>query len=161
MLNSELILAKENQELLNDKIIQQTIAILDSRLKVKGIEITGVEDAINYLRLQLELEEIEFFCVLFLDSKNRVIEFQKMFYGSIRSVEIHLCEIIKVVLALNASAIIIAHNHPSGKAEPGNMDCILTNKISNLLNLMDIHFIDHIIIGHNEYISFAEHGLLI
>lgn len=61
MSNSELIVAKEDQELLNDKIIQQAIAILDSRLRVKGIEITGVEDVINYLRLQLELEEREVF----------------------------------------------------------------------------------------------------
>lgn len=83
-----------------------------------------------------------------------------MFYGSIRSVEIHPREIIKVVLALNARAIIVAHNHPSGNAEPSNSDRVLTDKLFNLLKLMDVDFVDHIIIGHNEYISFAEHGLL-
>ncbi|MDB6375017.1 RadC family protein [Photorhabdus bodei] len=120
----------------------------------------GVEDAISYLRSQLELEEREVFCVLFLDNKNRVIEFKKMFYGSIRSVEVHPREIIKVVLALNARAIIVAHNHPSGNAEPSNSDHVLTNKLFNLLKIMDVDFVDHIIIGHNEYFSFFEYGFL-
>lgn len=115
--------------------------------------------AIMYFQTELEEEEREVFMVLFLDNQNRLIYKEKMFFGTINQTAVHPREIIKQALKYNAAAIIVAHNHPSGSCVPSEADRHLTNKIEMACELVDIRFVDHIIVGKGDYFSFAEEKL--
>ncbi|CAI2536161.1 RadC family protein [Serratia ficaria] len=147
-----------HQEFENNFHIHRALKVLDKRIKTKGISITNSTDLIAYLRLQLESEEREVFGVLFLDNQHRVIEFSRMFLGTINTCRVHSREIVKAALLLNAAAVIFSHNHPSGIAEPSNADRQLTESLSTVLNLIDVRVLDHIVIGHGEAVSFAARG---
>lgn len=114
----------------------------------------------QYLQSLLAHQEREIFMALFLDNQHRVLRAQKMFSGSINSVEVHPREIVREALKLNAAALILAHNHPSGMAEPSRADRQVTHKVSEACQLLDIRLLDHLVIGHGEYVSFAERGWL-
>ncbi|PWC12269.1 hypothetical protein B4923_10485 [Brenneria roseae subsp. americana] len=116
-------------------------------------EITG-----QYLQLLLARQEREVFLVMFLDNQHRVIRHQEMFAGTINSVEVHPREIVREALKANAAALILAHNHPSGKAEPSQADRAITEQIIKACLLLDIRVLDHLVIGRGEYVSFAERG---
>ncbi|KML71654.1 RadC family protein [Pectobacterium peruviense] len=116
-------------------------------------EMTG-----QYLQLLLSRREREVFLVLFLDNQHHVIRHQEMFVGTISSVEVHPREIVREALKANAAALILAHNHPSGKAEPSQADRAITEQIVKACLLMEIRVLDHLVIGHGEYVSFAERG---
>lgn len=115
--------------------------------------------AIMYFQTELEEEEREVFMVLFLDNQNRLIYKEKMFFGTINQTEVHPREIIKRALKYNAAAIIVAHNHPSGSCLPSESDRSLTKKIEMACELVDIRFVDHIIVGKGDYFSFEEEKL--
>lgn len=106
----------------------------------------------------LSHREREVFLVLFLDNQYRVISHDELFIGSISSVEIHPREIVREALKVNAAALILAHNHPSGQAEPSEADNLITVRIIKACALLDIRVLDHLVIGHGEYVSFAERG---
>ncbi|AVT56851.1 MULTISPECIES: RadC family protein [Pectobacterium] len=112
----------------------------------------------QYLQLLLSRREREVFLVLFLDNQHHVIRHQEMFVGTINSVEVHPREIVREALKANAAALILAHNHPSGKAEPSQADRAITEQIVKACLLMEIRVLDHLVIGHGEYVSFAERG---
>ncbi|GKW41721.1 DNA repair protein RadC [Pectobacterium parvum] len=112
----------------------------------------------QYLQLLLSRREREVFLVLFLDNQHHVIRHQEMFVGTISSVEVHPREIVREALKANAAALILAHNHPSGKAEPSQADRAITEQIIKACLLMEIRVLDHLVIGHGEYVSFAERG---
>ncbi|MGM3173684.1 RadC family protein [Dickeya lacustris] len=112
----------------------------------------------QYLQLLLAHHEREVFLVMFLDNQHRVIEHQEMFAGTLHSVEVHPREIVRQALKLNAAALILAHNHPSGRAEPSQADRLITNRIITACQLLDIRVLDHLVIGRAEYVSFAERG---
>lgn len=114
----------------------------------------------RYLQSVLAHQEREIFMALFLDNQHRVLEAQQMFSGSIASVEVHPREIVRAALKLNAAALILAHNHPSGCAEPSAADRDITQQIRQACQLMNIRLLDHLIIGKGEYVSFAERGWL-
>ncbi|WP_208293514.1 RadC family protein [Zophobihabitans entericus] len=114
----------------------------------------------HYLASRLADKEREVFLVIFLDNQNRVIYAEEMFVGTYNSVEIHPREIIREALKCNAAALILAHNHPSGIAEPSQADRNITYQIEQACALIDIRVIDHIVIGKGEYVSFAERGWL-
>jgi len=114
----------------------------------------------HYLQSVLAHQEREIFMALFLDNQHRVLQAQKIFMGSINSVEVHPREIVREALKLNAAAVILAHNHPSGMAEPSRADRNITHKISAACTLLNIRLLDHLVIGHGEYVSFAERGWL-
>nr|WP_113868664.1 DNA repair protein RadC [Brenneria salicis]NMN90064.1 DNA repair protein RadC [Brenneria salicis ATCC 15712 = DSM 30166]RBP59254.1 DNA replication and repair protein RadC [Brenneria salicis ATCC 15712 = DSM 30166]RLM31484.1 hypothetical protein BHG07_05525 [Brenneria salicis ATCC 15712 = DSM 30166] len=116
-------------------------------------EVTG-----QYLQLLLARREREVFLVMFLDNQHRVIRHQEMFAGTINSVEVHPREIVREALKANAAALILAHNHPSGKAEPSQADRAITEQIIKACLLLDIRVLDHLVIGLGEYVSFAERG---
>ncbi|MCL2893564.1 RadC family protein [Brenneria tiliae] len=116
-------------------------------------EITG-----QYLQLLLSRQEREVFLVMFLDNQHRVIRHQEMFAGTIDCVEVHPREIVREALKSNAAALILAHNHPSGKAEPSQADRAITEQIIKACLLLEIRVLDHLVIGHGEYVSFAERG---
>lgn len=114
----------------------------------------------HYLQSVLAHQEREIFMALFLDNQHRVLQAQKIFMGSISSVEVHPREIVREALKLNAAALILAHNHPSGMAEPSRADRHITHKVSAACTLLNIRLLDHLVIGHGEYVSFAERGWL-
>lgn len=112
----------------------------------------------HYLASRLANKDREVFMVIFLDNQNRVIASEDMFIGTYNCVEVHPREVVRRALQHNAAALILAHNHPSGVAEPSQADRHLTQKIEEVCELVDIRVIDHIVIGKGEYFSFAEHG---
>jgi DNA repair protein RadC len=114
----------------------------------------------HYLQSVLAHQEREVFMALFLDNQHRVLQAQKMFSGSIASVEVHPREIVREALKLNAAAVILAHNHPSGIAEPSRADRDITGKVGQACALLNIRLLDHLVIGHGEFTSFAERGWL-
>lgn len=113
-----------------------------------------------YLHSLLAHHEREVFLVLFLDNQHRVIRHQEMFVGTISSVVVHPREIVRAALKANAAAIILAHNHPSGKAEPSRADRLITEQVVNACRLLEIRVLDHLVIGRGECASFAERGWL-
>ena len=114
----------------------------------------------EYLRLTLAGREHEVFMVLFVDAQNRVIESEEMFRGTLTQTSVYPREVVKRSLFHNAGAVIFAHNHPSGVAEPSHADETLTQALKQALALVDVKVLDHFIIAGSGVLSFAERGLL-
>ncbi len=112
----------------------------------------------RFLTHQLKNYSHEVFACLFLDSHNRLLCFEELFHGTINEANVYPREVVKRALAHNAAKVIFAHNHPSGSAIPSDADQALTQRLKQALALIDIGVIDHIVIGHKEAFSFAEHG---
>ena len=114
----------------------------------------------GYLRLQMQdLGHEAFYCV-FLDAQNRVIAAEELFRGTLTQTSVYPREVVKHSLRHNAAAVILAHNHPSGVAEPSRADEYLTQTLKNALALVDVRVLDHLVVGHGEVFSFSERGLL-
>ncbi len=114
----------------------------------------------KYLALKLRGYAHEVFACLFLDSQHQLIAFEELFRGTLDSASVHPREVVKATLHHNAAAVIFAHNHPSGSAEPSHADKQITQRLSDALALIDVSVLDHVIIGAATEISFAERGLL-
>ncbi|PHV10633.1 RadC family protein [Chitinimonas sp. BJB300] len=117
-------------------------------------------DVRNYLRLWLGGETRETFGVLFLDTQHRLLAAEVLFRGTLNHAEVHPRELARRALALNAAALIVAHNHPSGMAEPSAADISLTTHLSRALALIDIRLLDHFVVTPSEALSLAERGHL-
>lgn len=102
----------------------------------------------------------EVFCCLFLDTRHRLICYEKLFQGTIDGASVHPREVVRRALHHNAAAVILAHNHPSGVAEPSDADQRITRRLKQALQLVDIRVLDHLVVGDRTAMSFAEHGLL-
>jgi len=113
-----------------------------------------------YLVAQLRAYPHEVFACLFLNNRHHIISFDKLFSGTIDGASVYPREVVKRALGHNAAAVIFAHNHPSGVAEPSAADISLTQRLKNALELVDIRVLDHFVIGDNMAVSFAERGLL-
>jgi DNA repair protein RadC len=118
------------------------------------------QDVKLYLTSRLRNCRQEIFAVIFLDTQNRIICYEELTKGSIDKIYVYPRELIKKILAYNSSAIIIAHNHPSGAVEPSQMDKKITRKLLLVLQVIDVKLLDHIIIGEGAVLSFAEMGIL-
>lgn len=114
----------------------------------------------NYLMARLRDYPHEVFACLFLDNRHRVIAYEELFHGTINGTSVHPREVVKRCLGHNAAALILAHNHPSGVAEPSQADIKLTQRLQEALSLIDVRVLDHIVIGDGESIALAERGLL-
>jgi DNA repair protein RadC len=114
----------------------------------------------NYLKIKLAAEPDEWFTVMFLTSQHHLISFERLFRGTVNTSHVHIRVIARKALELNAAALILAHNHPSGIAEPSTADKNITSKIKESLEIFDIKVLDHFIVSSNESCSFAERGLL-
>ena len=114
----------------------------------------------DYLRAQLRDRDHEVFCCLFLDNRHRVLAFDEVFRGTIDGASVHPRDVVKLALARNAAAVILAHNHPSGVAEPSQADEMITGRLRDALALVDIRVLDHIVVGDAVCVSFAERGLI-
>ncbi|MFG6489147.1 DNA repair protein RadC [Roseateles sp. BYS78W] len=132
---------------------------LNQRLAEKPA-MSDVDTVKSYVRLQLGGLGHEVFAVLFLDAQLKLIAMETLFTGSLSHTTVHPREVVKRALALGAGAAILAHNHPSGHAEPSRADELLTKQLSQALALVDVRVVDHFIVGANEVVSFAERGLM-
>lgn len=114
----------------------------------------------RYLMAHLRHYQQEVFACLFLDNRHRVIRFEPMFFGTIDAASVYPREVVKKALALNAAALICAHNHPSGVAEPSLADEHITHRLGDALKLVDIRLLDHMIVGDSDVVSLAERGVI-
>ena len=114
----------------------------------------------DYLRLAIGAREHEVFVCIWLDAQHRVIEIEVPFRGTLTQTSVYPREIVKAALAFNAAAVIFAHNHPSGAAQPSQADELLTRSLKDALALVDVKVLDHFVVAGNQAISFAERGLV-
>ena len=141
------------------QILELASSILESSL-TRGESFTNPQSARDFAQLQLGALEYEVFGVMFLDTKHRLIAFEKMFRGTIDGASVHPREVVKQALRHNAAALILTHNHPSGVAEPSTADQTLTRRLKDALALVDIRVLDHVVVAASETTSLAERGLL-
>ncbi len=125
-----------------------------------GSALTAPETTQRFLRAELQHRPYEVFCCLFLDSHHRLIAFEELFRGTTEIAHVHIKEVVRQTLLHNASAVIFAHNHPSGVMEPSRADEEITRRLRHVLALMEVRVLDHLIVGNGGCYSFAEHGLL-
>ena len=114
----------------------------------------------KYLIRRIGHSPREVFGCLFLDSRHRLIQWDVLFKGSINRAHVHAREVLRAALAHNAAAVILAHNHPSGVAEPSHSDLLLTRELKDLLARVDVAVLDHIVVSAGAYVSLAQRGLL-
>ncbi|CDF86965.1 UPF0758 protein [Pseudomonas knackmussii B13] len=112
----------------------------------------------DFLKARLRHEPHEVFACLFLDSRHRVLTFEVLFHGSIDCASVYPRQVVKRALAHNAAALILAHNHPSGVAEPSHSDRVLTQRLKDALALVDVRVLDHFVVGDGDPQSMAELG---
>ena len=125
-----------------------------------GDALTSPQAVRDYLRLTLASLPHEAFVVLFLDSQHRLLAADELFRGTLAQTSVYPREVVKAALARNAAAVIFAHNHPSGVAEPSRADELLTQALKQALALVDIRTLDHFVVAGHRVVSFAERGLL-
>lgn len=132
---------------------------LKERLR-PGATISSPSDSREFLLASLRDRPHEVFCCLFLDNRHRVLAFDELFRGTIDAAAVYPREIVKQALSRNAAAVILAHNHPSGVAEPSQSDQLITRRIRDALDLVDVRLLDHFVIGDNNCVSLASRGML-
>ena len=142
-----------------DEVLQEARQVLSRRV-TRGTAFNSPGVARDYLRITLGSLEHEVFVLVALDSQHRLIEMIEMFRGTIDSASVYPREVVKETLACNAAAVIFAHNHPSGIAEPSQADRVLTEKLKNALALVDVRVLDHLVVAGADITSFAERGWL-
>lgn len=142
------------------RVVQQALVILEEHLHQPGFAFTSPEATRDWLRLQLAPLERETFLVLLLDSQHRLITHDTLFTGSINHVEVQPREVVRMAMNHNAAAVIVAHNHPSGEAEPSLADRKITERLNSTLQLVDVRLLDHVVVGHRGTVSLAERGWL-
>jgi len=143
-----------------DWIIQQAITLLENRIFKAGPALSSPAAVRDYLRMKLVVEPNEIFAVVFLDSQHQVLAFEPLFKGTVDQTSVYPRVVVQRALTLNASALILAHQHPSGVTEPSAADRALTERLKATLALVDIRVVDHFVIGKGTPYSFAESGLL-
>lgn len=126
----------------------------------RGEALSSPQAAYAYLSSQLRDQQHEVFACLWLDSQNRVLKFEALFHGSIDGASVYAREVVKAALQHNAAAVILAHNHPSGIAEPSQADQLITQRLKDALALVDVRVLDHIVVGDGQQVSLAERGLM-
>ncbi|CAI0977960.1 RadC family protein [Serratia fonticola] len=159
-MNPSTLLASTALSLPAQRTVKRALSLLEKYLREPGAVFTSTGAARDWLRLQLAGLEREVFVVVYLDNQHRLLACETLFTGSIRSTEVHPREVVKVALRHNAAAVILAHNHPSGMAEPSQADRIITDRVKTALALVDVHVLDHLIIGGLDVVSFVERGWL-
>lgn len=140
------------------QILEKAVEILESRL-VSGDVFTRLMDTKTFLSCKLGEYEREVFGVMLLNNQHQLIEFNELFFGTVDSASVYPREVVKLVLEKNASAVIFAHNHPSGDATPSQADRRITERLKDALALVDVRVLDHIVVG-SDCVSFAERGWL-
>lgn len=131
--------------------IREALTLLERQLREPGASFTSGSSVRDWLRLQLSTLEREEFMVLYLDNQHRLITHETLFTGTINHTQLHPREVVKSGLKHNCAAVIVAHCHPSGLAEPGQADRQITERLRQALNLVDIRLLDHLVVGGDGY----------
>ena len=142
-----------------DEILEAARLVLSHRFR-RGVTLDSPAATRQYLCMKLGAREHEVFTVLLLDNRHRLIDCLELFRGTIDGASVHPREVVKEALKCNAAAVILAHNHPSGVAEPSQADELITRRIRDALAIVDIRVLDHLIVAGAETLSFAERGLI-
>ena len=149
----------EYREANAEEVLQAARRLLRNRMR-RGASMSSPQVVRDHLRLQLGTLEHEVFAVIFLDAQHRLLAYREMFRGTVTQTSVYPREVVKESLSLNAAAVILAHNHPSGSAEPSRADEFLTQTLKTALTLVDVRVLDHMVVAGDEITSFAERGLL-
>jgi DNA repair protein RadC len=142
-----------------DEVLSCARRLLADRVR-RGATMSSPEAVKDHLRLELGVLEHEVFCVLFLDAQHRIIALKQMFRGTVSQTSVYPREVVKEALSVNAAAVILAHNHPSGSVEPSRADEFLTQTLKTALALVDVRVLDHLVVAGADVCSFAERGLV-
>ncbi|HHG8951974.1 TPA: DNA repair protein RadC [Citrobacter freundii] len=140
--------------------IREALTLLEHQLREPGVPFLSASATRDWLRLNLAGQEREMFVVLFLDNQHRLITHETLFSGTINHTQVHPREVVKAALKHNAAAMLVAHCHPSGHAEPSDADRRITERLRQALDLVDIRLLDHLVVGGMEIVSLAERGWL-
>ena len=143
----------------DDEVIGAALRILEKRIR-EGDCLTSPQAVRDYLRLSIGEREREVFVVVLLDAQHRVIATEELFAGTLTQTSVYPREVVKVALQRNAGAVIFAHNHPSGVAEPSQADQLLTETLKRALSLIDVKVLDHFIVTRGACVCFSERGLI-
>jgi DNA repair protein RadC len=143
----------------DEEIIQLSTHIIGQRL-LRGEPLQSPRDSARYLQHRTALLEHEVFGMIWLDNRHRVIAVEELFRGTINGTAVYPREVVKSALFHNAAAAIAWHNHPTGNPEPSRADEVLTAKLKAALDVIDVRLIDHLVVGGEGVVSFAERGLL-
>lgn len=141
-----------------DGVIAEALAVLAKRIRRVDFTAGSPNATKEYLICRFGLQEREVFSVLWLDVRNRLIEHEILFYGTLSHCSVYPREIVKSGMRLNAAGALLIHNHPSGVPDPSEADRLLTKAIGKALELVDVRVLDHIIVAGTRTYSFAEHG---
>ena len=142
-----------------DEILYNASCLIFERT-LRGSDALNCPEAVRtFLKTKLT-QPYEVFAMLLLDNRHRVIDYKELFRGTIDGCSVHPREVVKEVLLANAAAIVLAHNHPSGVAEPSQADIRITQRLKEALDLIDVRILDHVIVGGDSSTSFAERGIL-
>lgn len=144
----------------SEKVINRALQCLEERMKYNPFQINDPKDAEAYLRIQLASEENEVFGAIFLNCKYCLLGFEKLSFGTINRTYVHPRRVVQRALALNAAAVILTHNHPSGNLQPSQADIDLTNKLKGILEVIDVEVLDHFIVNAEGTYSFAKNYLI-
>lgn len=140
-------------------VLELSKRYLDETIKRQSA-LSCPDDTRQYFKSQLRDRSYEVFAAVFLDNRHQVIHFEELFRGTIDGASVYPREVVKKALEHNAAALIVAHNHPSGIAEPSQSDERITERLKQALGLVDIRLLDHLIIGDGEIVSLAERGVI-
>ncbi|MBY4890606.1 DNA repair protein RadC [Pantoea sp. DY-15] len=140
-------------------VMQEANRVIEFKYQ-KGTEFKSAHIAKEYLKTKLAAQEREVFSVIYLNAHREFISYSELFLGTLTLINVHPREIARQALKLNADAVIISHNHPSGNAQPSAADMTMTQRIISTLAVLDIKVLDHIIVAGNDAVSFAEHEYL-
>jgi DNA repair protein RadC len=143
-----------------EKAVARAIRLLETCMREAGAALTSPGVVRDYLRLRLSTREHEVFMLICLDAQHRVIAFEELFRGTLTQTSVYPREVVKVALATNAAAVIFAHNHPSGAAQPSQADELLTRNLKDALGMVDVKVLDHFIVAGTQTLSMAERGLI-
>lgn len=141
-----------------NQVLEKAAEIVANRY-LRGDVFTNPQATKDFLQYKMASYEREVFAVLLLDNQHRLIEYKELFFGTIDAASVYPREVVKEAFNSNAAAVIFAHNHPSGIAEPSNADKQITRKLKDALALIDVRVLDHFVVG-DTCISFAERGYL-
>ncbi len=143
-----------------EALLEAALDVLERRFRRSGSALDSPRQGAEYFRMKLACLGREVFAVAYLDHHYRVLATEVPFAGTLNQCVVHPREVIKQGLGYNAAAILCAHNHPSGLAEPSQADRQLTQRLKEALTLVDIRLLDHFVIGGTQWISFADQGWL-
>lgn len=143
-----------------DRAIERALRILESRAVASGELLSDPHTCGHFFRLRLGSEVREHFEVAFLDTRHRLITAERLFSGSHQGAEIHARVVAQRALALNAAAVLLAHNHPSGHAEPSAADRAITTRLQEAMALIDVRVLDHFVVTTQQAVSMAARGLM-